>query len=168
MTTHPTKPSVIAPDTAAPEPSLGPGPDSELTWLLHRAAQRMRSVTGGAAAQHGLSMRQHIVLSALHISPGMTQIELGRAVGMDKTTLTSELDRLEGAGLVRRSVDPRDRRARVLAITPEGEKVRGKVSDAAERAEGEALGAFSVEEVERLRCMLFELIGSRRDPGSCL
>jgi hypothetical protein len=51
------------------EPTLGPGPDSELTWLLHRAAQRMRSATGEAAAQHGLTLRHHIVLSALPYRP---------------------------------------------------------------------------------------------------
>lgn len=150
------------------QPSLGPGPDSELTWLLHRAAQRMRSVTGGAAQEHGLSLRQHMVLSALHRSPGMTQIELGRAVGMDKTTLTSELDRLERAGLVERSVDPRDRRARVLALTPHGNQLRSAVSTGAERAESEALSVFSADDTARLRRMLFELIGDRQDPGTCL
>lgn len=150
------------------QPTLGPGPDSELTWLLHRAAQRMRSATGGAAEQHGLSLRQHIILSALNISPGMTQIELGRAVSMDKTTLTSELDRLERAGLVERSVDPRDRRARSLALTPRGDQVRSAIAELAHRAEDEALGIFSAAEVARLRRMLFELIGTRQDPGTCL
>jgi MarR family transcriptional regulator, organic hydroperoxide resistance regulator len=149
-------------------PDLGPGPDSELTWLLHRAAQRMRSVSGGAAAQHGLSLRDHIVLSALHLAPGMTQIELGRAVGMDKTTLTSELDRLEHAGLVERSVDPRDRRARTLAITARGEEVRSTVSEAAERAENQTLSRFTTDEIAQLRRMLFDLIGSNQDPGTCL
>jgi DNA-binding MarR family transcriptional regulator len=128
----------------------------------------MRSVTGGAAEQHGLSLRQHILLSALHISPGMTQHELGRAVGMDKTTLTSELDRLERAGLVQRSVDPRDRRARVLAVTAQGDELRSAVSEVAELAEKEALSVFTADEVARLRRMLFELIGSRQYPGTCL
>ncbi len=165
---HPTDPSARARAVDETQPSLGPGPDSELTWLLHRAAQRMRSVTGGAAEQHGLSLRQHILLSALHISPGMTQHELGRAVGMDKTTLTSELDRLERAGLVQRSVDPRDRRARVLAVTAQGDELRSAVSEVAELAEKEALSVFTADEVARLRRMLFELIGSRQYPGTCL
>lgn len=148
--------------------ALGPGPDSEITWLLHRAAQRMSAVTGSAAAAHGLSLRDHIVLSALHKSPGLTQVELGRALGMDKTTLTAELDRLERAGLVRRAVDPRDRRARVLELTPTGDERRGAVAADAESAETDALRSFSSAEVAALRRILVELIGTSADPGSCV
>ena len=163
MTTRATPGSAAMPPSA-----LGPGPDSEITWLLHRAAQRMHAVTGAAAEAHGLSLRDHIVLSALHKSPGLTQIELGRALGMDKSTLTSELDRLGRAGLLQRAVDPRDRRARVLELTPAGEQLCTAVATAAERAETEALHAFPAEEVATLRRMLFDLIGTNEDPGSCL
>jgi DNA-binding MarR family transcriptional regulator len=168
VATRETGSSTPAQGASEAPPSLGPGPDSELTWLLHRAAQRMRAVTGQAAEQHGLSMRDHIVLSALHLAPGMSQIELGRAVGMDKTTLTSELDRLERSGLVRRSVSARDRRARTLTITPEGDELRHTVSVAADHAEREALRAFSSDDVVRLRRMLVDLIGTTQDPGTCL
>lgn len=147
---------------------MGPGPESELTWLLHRAAQRMRAATGAAADQQGLTMRQLIVLSALHLSPGMTQVQLGHAVGMDKTTLTSELDRLEQSDLVRRAVDPRDRRARVLDLTQAGERLRALVSADAARAERDALRAFDDADVARLRSMLFTLIGEGQDPGTCV
>ena len=148
--------------------SLGPGPDSEITWLLHRAAQRLRTVTGDAAGAHGLTLRDHIVLSALHLSPGMTQVELGRAVGMDKTTLTGELDHLERSGWVERNVDPRDRRARLLTVTRAGEEVRQAVSLDAERAERAALSVCTDDEVTQLRRVLFGLIGTEQDPGSCL
>lgn len=162
-------PAPVEADAPPPaQPTLGPGPDSELTWLLHRAAQRMRAATGAAAERHGLTLRQHIVLSALHLSPGMTQVELGRAAGMDKTTLTSELDRLERLELVARSVDPRDRRARTLTVTDRGDQLRRLVSADTERAERAALGALSERSVALLRRTLYELIEDSRDPGTCL
>ena len=170
MTTSKAKGRVPSP-AGSPAPAkapLSPGPDSELTWLLHRAAQRMRTVTGEAAAKHGVTLRDHIVLSALRLSPGMTQVELGRAVGMDKTTLTSELDRLERLGLVKRSIDPRDRRARTLGVTEKGEHVRRRVSTEAKRAERATLSAFSEDDAARLRRMLYDLIGNAEDPGTCL
>src|SRR5690348_6562152 len=89
--------------------SAGPSADSEITWLLHRAAQRMRSATGGQAERHGIQLRDYIVLSALDKTPNLTQGELGKALGLDKTTLMSQLDRLEQLGLVVRRSDPRDR-----------------------------------------------------------
>src|SRR4051812_46755545 len=77
-----------------------PTVDSEITWLLHRAAQRMNTATGEQAEKHGLQLRSYIVLSALHKSEGLTQAELGKTVGLDKTTLMSQLDRLEQRGLI--------------------------------------------------------------------
>jgi len=139
-----------------------------MTWLLHRAAQRLRAETGAAAQAHGRTLRDHIVVSALHKSPGLTQVELGRALGMDKTTLTSELDRLEQAGLVERTVDVRDRRARVLGLTAAGEEVRRAVAVDAERAESAALASFSSDEVATLRRILVQLVGTTEDPGTCL
>lgn len=63
-----------------------PSVDSEITWLLHRAAQRVRGATGEQAEKHGLTLRDYIVLSALHKTPGLTQGDLGRSLGLDKTT----------------------------------------------------------------------------------
>lgn len=148
--------------------STGPAIDSEITWLLHRAAQRMRTATGEQAEKHGIQLRDHIVLSALHKTPNLTQIELGKALGLDKTTLMSQLDRLESAELIERRSDPRDRRARIPRITAAGEAVRSTVADASEQVEETALNGFNGEQVALLRRMLFEIIGTSNDPGSCL
>lgn len=148
--------------------AFAPGPDAEITWLLHRAAQRLHAVTESEAAVNGLGLREYIVLSALHKTPGLTQIELGRALGLDKTTLMSQLDRLERSGLVERQPDPRDRRARIPVITGEGERLRGLTAASAETAEREALSAFTDDDVARLRRMLFAIIGETIDKGSCL
>ena len=148
--------------------AAGPSIDSEITWLLHRAAQRMRTALSVQAEEHGLQLRDHIVLSALHKSPDLTQLELGKALGLDKTTLTSQLDRLERAGLVERRLDPRDRRARIPHITRAGETLRRKVAAAAGRVEAATLVQFDSAEIALLRRMLVGIIGDSNDPGSCL
>lgn len=145
-----------------------PAVESEITWLLHRAAQRMRTATGEQANRHGIDLRDHIVLSALHKSPGLTQNELGRALSLDKTTLMSQLDRLERAGLVERLADPRDRRARIPRITVSGEAVRSRVASAAGHVEAQSLQAFDEDQTALFRRMLMEIIGATDDPGSCL
>ena len=145
-----------------------PTVDSEITWLLHRAAQRLNNVTGEQAEKFGLQLRNYIVLSALHKSTGLTQAELGKAVGLDKTTLMSQLDRLEQRGLVVRNSHPTDRRIRIPVLTEDGETLRAQVADACARAEAAALEQFSDAQVVTLRRMLFSIIGSHADPGSCL
>ena len=158
-----------APDPPPPgAASLGPSADSEVTWLLHRAAQRMRSATGEQAQQHGIQLRDYLVLSALDRTPNLTQIELGKALGLDKTTLMSQLDRLERLGLVARRSDPRDRRTRIPEITEAGNDLRARVASACDSAEAAALNSFSQDQVRLLRRMLFEIIGDSEDHGSCL
>lgn len=149
-------------------PSVAPSVDSELTWLLHRAAQRLRTATTEQAERHGLQLRDHIVLSALQSTPDLTQIQLGKALGLDKTTLTSQLDRLERAGLVERQPDPRDRRARIPRITDAGEQLRAEVARDAEQVERAVVDGFAPGEVALLRRMLMAIIGDSLDPGSCL
>ncbi|MEU8229045.1 MarR family winged helix-turn-helix transcriptional regulator [Actinoplanes sp. NPDC048967] len=156
----------------SPQPpgDVGPRPtaDSEITWLLHRAAQRMRAATGDVAEQHGLTLREYIVLSALHKSPGLTQGELGKTLGLDKTTLMSQLDRLERHGFVVRHNDPRDRRLRIPVITTDGDALRAKVAAACETVESSALTGLDPDEIQNLRRLLVTVIGDVADRGSCL
>ena len=153
-------------DAQAPGPS--PSLDSELTWLLHRAAQHMHNATGDQAEQHGLTLREYIVLSALDKTPGLTQGELGRTLSLDKTTLMSQLDRLERRGLVVRHSAPHDRRLRIPVITGSGEALRATVAEASAAVEASALDGFSPDRIASFREMLFAIIGDSEDRGSCL
>ena len=169
MRQSPTPPTPSLPDWTPPSAtSLSPSADSEITWLLHRAAQRMNSATSEQAERHGIQLRDHIVLSALHKTPNLTQIELGKALGLDKTTLMSQLDRLERMGLVVRRSDPRDRRARIPEITETGNALRAKVASDCDNVEATMVNNFSPEQVEVFRHMLIEIIGDSKDRGSCL
>jgi len=128
----------------------------------------MHIATGEEAEKHGLQLRDYIVLSALDMTRTLTQAELGKALGLDKTTLMSQLDRLEQMGLVVRRNDPRDRRTRFPEITEAGNALREKVAIACSSVEAATLSSFSQNQVQVLRRMLFEIIGDSEDPGSCL
>ncbi|MEC3998501.1 MarR family winged helix-turn-helix transcriptional regulator [Actinacidiphila sp. DG2A-62] len=165
----PTSTTRTAPErTPSGAAATGPTVDSEITWLLHRAAQRLRGATSEQAEKYGLQLRDYIVLSALDRTPNLTQGELARTLGLDKTTLMSQLDRLEGKGLVVRRTDPRDRRARIPEITAAGGDLRAAVAAACDEAEQAALGGFPRDQVQLLRRMLFGIIGDSEDRGSCL
>jgi DNA-binding MarR family transcriptional regulator len=128
----------------------------------------MRAVTGEQAEKHGIQLRDYIVLSALDKTPNLTQVELGRVLGLDRTTLMTQLDRLERMGLVVRRSDPRDRRTRIPEITGAGNALRAKVASACDSAEAAALNSFSPDQVQIFRRMLFDIIGDSEDRGSCL
>jgi len=73
-------------------------------------------------AAHGLSLRWYDVLLHLYAAPdrGLAMRELGRAVVISKSGLTGLVDRMERAGLVARTPDPRDRRTIRVVLTPDG------------------------------------------------
>jgi DNA-binding MarR family transcriptional regulator len=128
----------------------------------------MRGATGEQADKHGIQLRDHIVLSALGMTPNLTQAELGTALGLDRTTLMTQLDRLERMGLVVRRSDPHDRRTRIPEITEAGNVVRAKVASACASVEAAVLSSFSQDHVQIFRQMLVDIIGDSEDRGSCL
>ena len=78
-------------------------------------------------AEQRLSMWGYVVLNALDVSPVRTQGALAASIGADKTRIIATLDELERDGLLARTPDPEDRRARVLSITEAGRQVRATV-----------------------------------------
>jgi DNA-binding MarR family transcriptional regulator len=139
----------------------------DLTWLLHRAAQNMRVALDEAARAHGLAgARDWVVLSALSDGSRQTQLALAHALGLDKTTMTSLLDRMEAGGLVTRCTDTHDRRARIPALTADGARVQAAMSRARNDMEAALLASFSVREQELLRELLARLAAA--EPSDCL
>ncbi|MFJ7250349.1 MarR family winged helix-turn-helix transcriptional regulator [Kitasatospora sp. NPDC098652] len=61
------------------------------------------------------------VLSGLARTGPCSAADLGREIGLDRTTVTRRADRLEEAGLLRREADPGDRRATLLVLTDRGQ-----------------------------------------------
>lgn len=103
-------------------------PDLDLSALgvLGRIA-RLTAVLGPVVdavfARHGLSEADFDVLTTLRRSgPPYVLIpsQLSAALLMSRTGMTSRLDRLEGHGLVERSLDPADRRSFRVALTERG------------------------------------------------
>jgi hypothetical protein len=70
---------------------------------------------------HGITMPQWKALSEISRNPGITQVELAALTDSDPMTMSGILDRLEKRGFVTRSPDPRDSRAKVVQILPEGD-----------------------------------------------
>ncbi|MFI9006654.1 MarR family winged helix-turn-helix transcriptional regulator [Actinosynnema sp. NPDC053489] len=142
-----------------------------LNWLLHRAAHKLGVIAQEAAARQGITTRGQVVLTALASEDcRRTQLALGHELGLDKTTLTAELDRLERAGLIVRKPDPNDRRVRVPAITEQGRAVQGAVEALHVEVEREFTAELTPAEAGLLRVLLERLIAFDRGPdsGSCL
>jgi DNA-binding MarR family transcriptional regulator len=99
----------------------------DLAEMLYPLVQSLIAAELPVLAAHGISMWGYIVLGALDDGSIRTQVALAEAIGADKTRIIGTLDQLQAAGLITRDPDPRDRRARILAITGDGRAVRRAV-----------------------------------------
>ncbi|HTH85063.1 MarR family winged helix-turn-helix transcriptional regulator [Mycobacterium sp.] len=108
---------------------------------------------------NGVSMWGYSVLVALDRSAIRTQAALAEAIGADKTRIIAILDELQAKGLIERVADPEDRRARLLAITKEGRKVKDATQAAIQRGEERWLGTLSATDRAVFLRVLQELSG---------
>lgn len=138
----------------------------DVNWLVHRVAQRFGEAVEAETNRHGIGMRGQLVLAALSQEGGRTQLALGSALALDKTTLTTVLDKLESAGLVRRLPDPKDRRVRIPEITAAGRRLAAEVAEAIRGVTDQQLAVLSADERKMFEESLRRLVeGCPSDAG---
>ena len=142
----------------------------DFNWLLHRATQRVGAAYADEIAKFGISLRSQLILQALANEEAQrTQLKLGAMLGLDKTTLTSELDKLERMELILRVPDPKDRRVRTPVITDKGRDLQKQAGDALAEVERGFRARFTDAELAVIRKALGDLArGEGPMHGSCI
>src|SRR5688500_5502630 len=87
---------------------------------LHKASRQLSVYLEAPLGEPGLNPVEGHVLTYLHSYAPASIGELVRVFGIKQSTFTSLLDRLETAGLIRREMNPADRRSFLIHITQEG------------------------------------------------
>ncbi len=131
--------------------------EEDLGALFARVTRRLIDAERPLLAELGLSMWGYIALSHLAHAPAETQLALAQAISYDKTRLIALLDGLEADGLITRTPDPADRRARIISLTAAGTKRHAAARRAIREMEDEVLDGVSTAERTRLRRMLTRL-----------
>ncbi|MGH2746121.1 MAG: MarR family winged helix-turn-helix transcriptional regulator, partial [Thermoleophilaceae bacterium] len=117
-----------APLSQEPADDAGePGSDAPPTAAAVAAAVYRTELAGyrhraGRAEQLRLEKGDLWALEHLAASSGLTATDLGQRLGLSSGGVTMLVDRLERAGHVERQPHPRDRRKRVLSITPDARR----------------------------------------------
>lgn len=96
---------------------------------LRRSAREATQIFDSLLEAVGLTIGQFGILAQLYgvklKNHQVTVKDLAAILGMDPTTLNRALKPLEQQRLVASREDPKDRRARIIALTPAGEKRLG-------------------------------------------
>lgn len=111
--------------------------------LLHRALQFGLDLYAEEAGAGAPTQRQYAVLSAVAAHEGLTQTELVRATGIDRSTLADLVARMIGKGLLTRERSAADARANAVRLTPEGTEALERARPRVAAADGRILASLS-------------------------
>jgi DNA-binding MarR family transcriptional regulator len=119
-------------------------------WNARLAARRITSFLNRRMQGSGLSLAQFSLMAQIAASRDDTLSELAQRIGLDQSTLSRNLQVLEGAGLVEIATTETDARRRAAWLTEKG--VQSLVAGLADwkRAHGELAKRLDPEAAQRL------------------
>jgi DNA-binding MarR family transcriptional regulator len=99
------------------------------------------------------------VLTLIRANPGITQVALAAAFGVDKSTMSPVIFRLEKRGLIRREILPSDRRCHSLFFQGSGEQTFLAARELIRAFEDRVAARLSKPEQRELARLLVKLQG---------
>jgi len=116
-----------------------------VTHLLHRALQKALDYHSEAAGPGAITQRQYTVLAAAAAHDGLTQNDLVRATGIDRSTLADLVARMLAKGLLVRERSATDARANSVRLSEAGRTALAAGAMPASAADDRLLNALSAK-----------------------
>ena len=108
--------------------------------LMHRALQLALDVYAEELGSDGPTQRQFAVMEAVSVKEGLTQTDLVKATGIDRSTLADLVSRMTAKGLLTRERSTLDARAKAVRLSPEGQALLDAARPKVEAADRRILG----------------------------
>ena len=113
------------------------------------AARHWRRICHTALTGYGISEACAApLLMIVRLGDGVHQVAVAQAAGLESPSLVRLLDQLCKAGLVCRSEDPLDRRAKALSLTVEGRALAESIEGELVRLRREVLGGIDQADLD--------------------
>jgi len=144
--------------------TAGEGP---MSYAIFQLARAHRARAAAMLREMDLHPGQELLLMQLLDRDGQTQSELLESVGLDHSTVSKSLRRMQDAGLLVREPAAHDRRVMVVHLTDKGRALREPLADmwrSLEVASARDLSAQEAEAFVRLAYVIADAINSSAVP----
>ena len=135
-----------------------PALEKSPSHLLHRALQLALDIYADEQGEGGVTQRQYAVLAAVEAYEGLTQTDLVRTTGIDRSTLADMVARMIVKGLLERQRSTADARANAVSLTEAGRLALAAAKPKMAAADARLLRLLSSAKREALTAGLRELI----------
>ncbi len=127
--------------------------------LMHRVLQLALDIYSEEAGADGLTQRQFAVLEAVSHKSGLTQTDLVRATGIDRSTLADLVSRMTTRGLLDREKSAIDARAKAVSLSAAGQAALDAARPKVEAADKRILALLPKGKRDGFLGLLAELAG---------
>ena len=128
--------------------------NASLLHLLRRASQAADFLFAAQCRDGQMTARQFAILAAVGANDGAPQSVLVEETGIDRSTLSEVMNRLDSKGLLTRQRNASDARAYRVHLTPAGAEALAAGSTAAEHVDRQLSEMTGPEEAAELRRLL--------------
>jgi DNA-binding MarR family transcriptional regulator len=126
---------------------------------MHRALQLALDIYSEETGAAGLTQRQYAVLEAVSQKSGLTQTDLVRATGIDRSTLADLVARMTVKGLLDRERSAIDARAKTVNLSAAGQAALDAARPKVEAADKRILALLPKGKRDGFLALLAELAG---------
>jgi DNA-binding MarR family transcriptional regulator len=139
-----------------PAPASSPLADDHgpIVHAVYRISRMNRTMMGSLLRPLGLFPGQELLLMQLWERDGRSQTDLVTSLGLDPSTVTKMLQRMEKSGWIVRTKDTTDRRVVIISLTKSGRQLRRRVEKAWKVLEAETTAGLSDRQVDQVRSLL--------------
>jgi DNA-binding MarR family transcriptional regulator len=130
------------------------------TYLLSQTAKVAKRQLDVQLQERGLRLRHMLVLAWLTDNGSTSQLSLATNLGLDPSDVTSTIDDLEDMELVKRAVDPADRRRKLITVTRRGATEFAHLQGLAAEISDDLLGPLSPSRRAALHADLRKVLGT--------
>lgn len=99
--------------------------DNSLPTLIGKASRLMSNQISKNLAEYQVTAEQWAILDSLWEEDGQTQQQLANQTNKNKASITHLIDNLEKRKLVKRVTHEKDRRNKMVCLTPDGAELKG-------------------------------------------
>jgi DNA-binding MarR family transcriptional regulator len=131
--------------------------------LLFYAYRDFTAEPDAMLARYGFGRAHHRVIYFVGRYPQLTVTELLSILRITKQSLSRVLGQLVRQGFIVQKPGPRDRRQRLLELTPEGVELERQLSENQRRRVAKAYREAGAQAVEGFRNVMLGIIGSESD-----
>ncbi|AQW54430.1 MarR family winged helix-turn-helix transcriptional regulator [Streptomyces violaceusniger] len=139
--------------------------DGRLSYAIFQLARAHRGHAAAMLRAMNLHPGQELLLMQLFDRDGQSQSELLDSVGLDHSTVSKSLRRMQDAGLLTREPAGHDRRVMVVHLTDAGRALREPIADMWRTLENFSVQGLTAEQIETFTKTAYAIEQSVKDHG---